>query len=160
MWVVLTLTAWGSTPPHLMLVDTPYGPVDWPSLTTLCQMERIFIGKISSTTPYPKNSGWGAGQIFSSVTFQVERNVRGSGASFSWDQPGGRLGNTEVRVGGWPFPVEGARYLMALTTAKQTVGDIDQGDWLMGANLWIAPGVSLPSAAQLTSTLDEVCATL
>ncbi|MEZ4317951.1 MAG: hypothetical protein R3F61_10625 [Myxococcota bacterium] len=138
-------------------------------LAHFCATDRIFVGTLSSATSFP-TPGHHDAPIHTTLVFAVERNLVGSGASFMWTMPGGRLQNVVldgeleplvvVDGQGMPEGKVGRRYLMALTTLKQDVGPRKKGEQRHTASFSMDADASLPSQAELQSAFRTSCATL
>lgn len=143
-----TLAYGSSIPPYLL---TPA------NLDRVCSAEVIFIGTITSAAPYWKQQGWGSGFIHSHVTFLVERDILAAGQQFSWSLPGGSLDGETTYGSSFPRPEVGARYFVALTTAKSASPSFALGEYVLSKYLWLDPQTDLPPVQQLKDELDEAC---
>jgi hypothetical protein len=130
----------------------------------LCQADQVFIGKIQATNAYIPSNGAFQGFIWSSLSLDVERNIRGTNqATFALDVPGGTLNGETTSASPAPEPTVGLRYLMFVKTRQ--AGTPAPGNWhyppVGGPQLFYFAGldavVDLPTQQLLSKEFELHC---
>lgn len=130
----------------------------------LCSADKVFIGKIDAVNAYVAPSGALAGYIWSTLSLDVERNIRATPtATFTLDTPGGTLNGSETEAMPAPSPRVGLRYLMFVRIRQP--GTPAAGGWhyppVGGPQLFYFAGldadVELPSEQLLSDEWELHC---
>lgn len=155
---------WAGGGPHA--VSTPLGELPTILVQRACARSNVVVGTVASVHTYLKPTTIGGqpsgAMVYSRITLQVERDVKGTnGEVEEFQVGGGHFEGRDLPVRETSIqPVVGARFAVAFTPLGYDAPMWPKGTNMVTAVLPLRSDLTLPLAAEIRGGFDAVCSRL